>query len=155
MESSLSIQSSLGKRKLRDSDDEADGLFVSQHTNDSKVDITAQDHHNGNESQIDASIQDNDSEHDEDEEYDALDSTYNEGEENNPACAAYDPDFEMIQQRLIEVSRGARVVLGSHDSNTEIVQKLKKRAEEMSTIPKPRPSMIGLLGEAGAGVYLG
>jgi hypothetical protein len=140
---------------LRDeSDDEANGLFVSQHTNDSKVDITAQDHHNGDESQIDASVQDNNSDHDEDEEYGTFESTYDEGEENNPACAAYDPDFEVIQERLIKMSMEASVVLDFHDSNTEIVQKLRKRAEEMSIIPKPPPSMIGLLGEAGAGVYL-
>lgn len=154
MVSSLPVKSTLRKRKFGDLHaDELDSLFVSQDNNDSKIDVNALDEQNDSENQIGIDAQDDDSESDDDEEHDTFESKYDEGKELDPACAAYDPDFAKIQQRLIKMSVQARAVLYKYHSKTDIIQKLRYRADEMVTIPKPRPSMIGLLGEAGAGVY--
>jgi hypothetical protein len=158
METPTSTQRGLGKRKRSsdEPDDAADGLFVSRTSDDAKFDASVLDNENadnGNNAneEKNANEENNAEENDDDEETELDDSTYHEGSEGFPACAAYDAEFEDIQQRLIRLSMEARVVLDSNDSNSEIVQNLRNLAGEVSVIPNPQPSMIGLLGEAGAG----
>ena len=82
------------------------------------------------------------------------DTSYSEGKEQFPKCAAYDPHFSEIGGREMKLVMDAKVILNSHNCNSEDVIRLRKRAEEVSTLPQPQKSMIGFLGDAGAGQYL-
>ena len=139
MNSSLYAQSNLGKRKSRDeSDDEAKGLFVSQYETQDGNEVVASMTHNSDDD-------------DDDDNSEPEDDTYNESMEQYPASAAYDPRHQEISERLTKLAMKAKVVLDRHDCNVEAVQRLRSDAEEVSIVPKPKRTMIGLLGEAGAG----
>lgn len=153
MDTPSSTQTGLGKRKRSSdgADGDADSLLVSQTSDNDHFDAKFQKTDNANHADDANRENDPDDENNEDDEMEPDDLTYHEGKESFPACAAYDADFEDIKQRLIKISMEARVVLDGNDCTSEVVQNLRNRADAVSNIPKPQPSMIGLLGEAGAG----
>ena len=137
MQLSPLVPDSLGKRKRSGEDyedDEDDGLFVPE---DNEYSIYETDLGNG----------------DRDEQFDTGDRPYDESEEELPNCAAYDPRYLEIKERTSKLSMKGNVAVNSVPCYSMDVAKLRTRAVEISAVPEIRPSMIGLLGSAGAGMF--
>ena len=147
MATSSLLQSTLGKRRAIDDDpgDEDNTLFIPEEPLDSTYsDVT--------DGRLDEQPNDN-SDFDEDATSEPEEDFYSEQRELLPSCAAYDPAFEDISERVVKLALKARVKLDAHDCNSENVQRLRDRAAAVSTVPTPKSTMIGLLGNAGEGPY--
>ena len=149
MATPCSPQSSLGKRKMGDDDpdDERDTLFIPEASRDSTYGSVTAD-------EQDAKLKTNEVQSDDDVTSEPEQDGYSEQKEPLPHCAAYDPAFEQISERISKLAMQAHVKLDAHNSDSPNVQLLRTRAAAVATVPKPEPIMVGLLGEAGAGLYI-
>ncbi|KAK5133363.1 hypothetical protein LTR08_007797 [Meristemomyces frigidus] len=145
---------STGKRKrgvYRD-DEEEKALFVTPASDDRNyADADTNADAGGVKSEGEGDLNDTSElatvESDEDGEH----SAYNEQFEPLPRCAAYDPRFEKLQQRLISLASNARAVLDGQMCDTEAFTRLQALANDAASIPEARREMIGFLGDTGAG----
>ena len=148
-----SFQAQPGRRQRDvDDDNDEDALFVTQAT-DNRSYATADVDEDSDAIQSEASGQDlNEISEPATDEGDIEDSAYNERSEPYPRCAAYDPRFVQVQERLITLASSARAVLDGQMCDTDAVERLQVLASDAASIPEARREMIGLLGDTGAGM---
>jgi hypothetical protein len=96
---------------------------------------------------------DDDGDQDEGGDHESEEHCYDETQEGWPRCAAYDARFQNVKDEVEQLAEELKIALQDPECTTDQVERLRQRADDATFVRRPTAKVIGLLGDAGAGMF--
>lgn len=84
---------------------------------------------------------------------DPVEVLWSEEQESLPSLPLYHPDIEIIKERLLSPFPQIQEILDAHNCSADSVNAITAKMSNPNSIPSTKAIRVGLLGDAGAGVY--